>query len=335
MMIIFFKKRPFPVRTMIEERLSKRLLPRHPLQQTLAFEISKGKAGYKGEKNVDYYLDFLPGDKFRIIPDLRLQRKKYFYQIDSLLICQYFLLPLEIKNVRGILRFDRNLDQLIQVYKGEKKRITNPIHQAKRHRTQLRQWLTLHQFPLIPIEYFFVNSNDETIIEIPDDLTEVVKKICNSEVLLEKIYKLEREYVEPKLTNKELNKLTKQLLKEDTPLEFNVKKYYSYNELDLIKGVFCPACSTTIMDWKNRAWECPDCHLRSHTAHIDALLDHHYLISPFITNLQCREFLRLESSDTVRHHLITLGLEKQGSNRNRTYNLASLINQYNKFGLHR
>ncbi|WP_243357417.1 nuclease-related domain-containing protein [Bacillus litorisediminis] len=318
------KYRTVPEQLVKEIVLSQRISPNHHLQSTLKSSINIGKAGYKGEKEVDYYLELLPHDKFRIFQGLRLPRDDYYFQMDNLLLKSQLILIIEVKNIDGTLFFDQEHNQFYRInrHTKEKQKMKDPFKQVKRHRKQLFQWMAKHGFPTVPIEYLVVNTNEDTLFESNGGQHDTFERIIHSEYLLEKVQQLEQKYRKEFLTEKDLKKMTKQLLKEDSPLTFNVKQYYNFDEADLIKGVRCPQCNAIPMTWQKRAWECMKCKHRSKNAHISSLRDYFLLVSPIITNPKCREFLKCDKTDTIRYLLKSMNLQTTGKKKGFQYILS-------------
>ncbi|MET3697079.1 nuclease-like protein [Bacillus oleivorans] len=318
------KYRVVPDQIIKEIALSRRLPLNHYLQPTLKSSINIGKAGYKGEKEVDYYLELLPNDKFRIFQGIRLPRDSYFFQMDNLILLPEFILIIEVKNIEGTLFFDQEHNQFYRISRltKERQKMNDPFKQVKRHRKQLFQWMAKHGFPLVPIEYLVVNTNEDTLFDSSGNQHDMFEKIIHSEYLLEKVYKLEQKYQKEYLNDKDLRKLSKQLLKADTPLIFDIRQFYKFDDADLIKGVRCPQCNTVPMTWYKRAWQCDKCKHRSKDAHKPALHDFFLLISPATTNLKCREFLKCDSTDTIRYLLKSMNFKTKGIKKGMQYTLS-------------
>ncbi|WP_053433748.1 nuclease-related domain-containing protein [Sporosarcina globispora] len=110
-------------------------------------DLSKRKAGLRGEEAVDYFLKELTG--FMILKDIRLSNGNGdFYQIDMLLLCSNFILILEIKNISGTIYFDPTFNQLIQTKQENERGFPDPLIQARRQQKELSKWLSVK----VPIE---------------------------------------------------------------------------------------------------------------------------------------------------------------------------------------
>ncbi|WP_408006688.1 nuclease-related domain-containing protein [Pseudalkalibacillus sp. A8] len=85
----------------------------HPSLQYIVENLMKSKAGYKGEKMLEYYLRRIPHNDYYIFHDLRLPSKMDYFQIDILLVSLKMIILIEIKNISGTLFFDGNFNQMI------------------------------------------------------------------------------------------------------------------------------------------------------------------------------------------------------------------------------
>lgn len=86
------KERKIPLRLRQVEALYNRLPKNHIKRSEIETERAIRRAGFRGEKNLDYHLSFLstPND-YTIFKDIRMEEHKTF-QIDILLISPYFSL---------------------------------------------------------------------------------------------------------------------------------------------------------------------------------------------------------------------------------------------------
>ena len=157
------KKRVVPLKIRQLEALLRRLPPNHPKIPLIEQDLIKRRAGYRGEKNVDYHLSFLP-DEYLIFHGLRLVHQHPF-QIDTLILAPSFITAAEIKNISGTLFFEKHSQQVIrQSSKGEDG-FSNPLLQVQRHKVQLQGWMEKMKLPELPIELLVIISSNSTIIK--------------------------------------------------------------------------------------------------------------------------------------------------------------------------
>jgi hypothetical protein len=317
---LLIKERKIPLVILILEALCRRLPKNYPNYQEIKEELGRRRAGYQGEMAFDYYLRFLPKDKYFILHDLNLPDGDYNCQIDTLLITPEYALIIEVKNMAGKLIFDTENEQFIQINNEKEKGYTYPIAQAERHQEYVRNLLAAHKFPPIPIEYIVVISNKNSTYVITGKNAHKVKPhVCKADVFLNKIRFFENQFTNPLLDAKDLRKLCRLLMKITTVPSNYILRKYGINKLDLFTGVFCPYCNIFPIERKHSKWFCPTCTIYSKDAHINTLMDYFLLIDTKITNEQFRNFCHITSSHISKRLLLSANLISSGINKGRTY----------------
>ena len=214
---MIIKERTKPLIMLILEALLRRLPSSHQKYQQILDELGRRQAGYLGEKSLDYYYLDLPQHKYMILHDLNLPDGDYNCQIDTLLLTPEYALAIDVKNMAGKLLFDTDNEQFIQSNNGIEKGYPYPIAQGERHQKYLQKLLAANHFPPVPVEYLVVISNSYTTYAVTGKNAHKVKpRICKSDVFLNKISLLEKQYSKPLLTAKELRKLCRLLVKMNT-----------------------------------------------------------------------------------------------------------------------
>jgi hypothetical protein len=305
-------KRPIPLRLQQNIAVQSRLSPNHQLRPVLEKDAAKRWAGYLGERDVDYYLEFLEEDKYIILKDLRLINRHGF-QIDTLLLTPRMIVILEIKNISGTVFFHKQSNQMFRITKDMKEGFSNPIFQAKMHRFQLQNWMKQRKSPLMPIEYLVVFSNPSTMIETDRGNEQIFQNVLHANFLLEKISELESKYPDTALTKKTLQKLNQLLIAGHSPYLIDILTKYGILLSDIKPGVRCPECNFIPMMRISANWHCPNCKVISKSAHIHAVYDYLLLNNPAITNQQARDFLQISSRRVARAALSHLPLIGSGS----------------------
>ncbi|WP_051291506.1 nuclease-related domain-containing protein [Fictibacillus gelatini] len=211
--------------------------------------------------------------------------------------------------------------QLIRITKECEESFPDPILQVKHQQHQFVNWLKDFKFPLVPVEGIVVLSNPNSIIKTTANWPEYFTTIIKSQTLLPKIETFKNQHNEEQLSNKELRKLEKLLIKHHTPLNLDVLSQYEILSSELLQGVSCPNCSALPMKRAYGTWICSICSFSSKDAHLAALQDYCLLIRSTITNQQFREFLKLPSSSIARKLLTSLNFPYDGAKKGRVYNL--------------
>ncbi|WP_212933514.1 nuclease-related domain-containing protein [Robertmurraya siralis] len=161
---MYVKELSKPVKISVLEVLLKRLVDNHPKQSEIERDLTLLLAGYKGEKAVSYYLDFLPEKNYYIFHSLRLPSNGHYFQMDYLLLTTRFALILECKNFFGTLFFDQSFHQLIRTVNDKEEGFQDPLSQVKWHQHQLQNLFHTWRCPL-PIEYFVVIGNLQLLLK--------------------------------------------------------------------------------------------------------------------------------------------------------------------------
>lgn len=318
---MIIKKRTIPLVILILEALSRRLPQNHPKYQQILEELGRRQAGYQGEVSLDYYLRFLPIEKYMILHDLNLPDGDYNCQIDTLLLTSEFSLIVDVKNMAGKLIFDTENGQFTQINNEKEKGYPDPIAQAERHQEYIKKLLAEHKFPAVPVDYLVVMSNGYSSYTVTGKNAYKVKpRVCKADVFINKIKFFENIYSEPILNTKDLRKLGRLLVKMNKiPTNYILNKYGIKKE-DIITGVFGPNCNQHApLIRKKQKWYCPSCDTFSKDAHINALKDYFLLIDSKITNKQFREFVHLKSHDAAKRLLLAANLNYSGSKKVRVY----------------
>ncbi|WP_335465220.1 nuclease-related domain-containing protein [Neobacillus drentensis] len=316
---MFAKECTLPILVQKHEALDTRIIPNHPIRPTLINEYKSRLAGYKGEKSLDFYLSMLPEEKYLIFHSLRIPLGNYYFQIDILLLTTTFGLVLEVKNRIGEYHFKKYLNQTTIQTHGKEERIKNPVLQAKLQALKLSKWLKKNHYDDYPIYYLFVNSNEKALIKAEQGNESILRFICNSEGLVEKINQIANMNQKEKLNEKELRKLKRLLLASHTPDNTDILEHFHLSQDDVLTGVHCPMCRCLAMSCKNGTWVCPHCKYKSKTAHIEAINHYFLLYKRTITNKELRHFLQIDSPKTANRILRQLGLAYSGTYKDRKY----------------
>jgi ribosomal protein S27AE len=319
-MLLIKKERKIPLILQKYEALLRRLPAAHPKRELIEKELAKRRAGYEGEKSIDYYLNEISKDRYFIFHDLRLPIGDSFVQVDTVLLSASYLLILEVKNIKGTLYFDPYI-QLLRVIDSEEEAFPDPILQTERQQKKLISWLTSYQLPMLPIEFLIVISDPSTILKTAPPHKRIPPMVIRAAHLPHKIEAFEKMYREEKITRKEMNKISRLFLKQHTPLNSDVLSAFHLSKDDILTGVHCPNCYTLpILKHPHRnRWTCPKCHTIHPDAHIAALRDYALLLGTTITNRECRRFLHLTSVPSAAKLLAAINLEYTGTFRDRKY----------------
>ncbi|GAA0345050.1 nuclease-related domain-containing protein [Bacillus carboniphilus] len=312
---MFLKPREIPIQLQKEDALL-RLLPKsHPKYDDIKKSTQKGWAGYRGEKELDYQLSFLPANQYYIIPHIRIPIDSQFFQIDTLILCSNFALLIESKNIYGTLHFDYASQQVTRTYKDQTEGFSNPIQQVKRQKFQFQRWLNTHFKKIIPCHHLVSIGFPKTIVKAPNS---VYQHVLHAEHIPEKIAALHKLDSSQNLTTYMIKKISNLLIEHNTPLEFDVIEYYKIQKNELLTGILCPQCARYHLRRAHSFWECPSCDFKSHEIHVPKINDFLTIFGQ-ISIQECHSLMGLSSRHTARRILQSMNLTMINKGRSTIY----------------
>lgn len=316
------KKRQIPSLILKLETLLKRTSIMDPKRKLLEEELSKRYAGYRGEQVMDYYLEHLPNEEGRLIfQDLRLPiSEKAYFQIDNLLIAPSYFLIFEGKNITGNLFFER--EQLLRTLDEKVDSYPDPILQVENQQYFLKILLGKKGVPFLPSDSFVVVTNSKSIIKPNPHYSKATQKIIRPPGIRSEIEKMAIKHQKMILDKKELERLSKVLLKLHVEEDQDILNMYQMSEKELMKGLFCEECIGFSIVRNNRTWMCSICLKIDNQALIKGLMDYRLLFGTQITNSKFRRFFGIESSHMASKMLRSLNLPSDGSYKQRSYKLS-------------
>ena len=315
------KERLYPLSALKLEALLRRLPATHEKRQIIERDLAKILAGYRGEQSLDYHLNFLDDANHLIFHDIRLPLKEHFFQMDTLILTSRFAFILEVKNLFGSITFDPDFNQLIRMYLDSEEVFPDPVTQVNNQKFKLTQWLKNHGYT-IPIYTKVVISNPQTIMKSNTNNQHYLKQITRSANIVSAIMKTTDQQSPPILTDKDLKKITRLLLKDHTELYRNDLKRYNLTEAELTPGLYCPNCQHIPLIKKRYKWYCSNCSYADKHAIIHSLFDYYLLLGPTITNSQFRRFFDIISPSASTKILSSLNLSRSGTTKGVVYHLC-------------
>lgn len=285
-------------------------------RKELTDEYMRINAGDIGEKFIMETLEKLqlPYD-FYIFHNLSLHIESKI-QIDILIITKYYIIILEVKNIKGAIEFSQNPKQLIRTLpNGEIHVFNSPEPQLEEYTYQIKRFFLNYGID-IPVYGAIVFPFTSSFIRHPAEKTIILRK--NELKPFLRNMPTRKEY----LNNKEIEFFCNYFLKEH--LEFTpyplIEKYKIQRE-SVKNGVICPSCGTLGMKRFAFYWFCQNCGHKSTLAHENAIYDYLKIINNTITNRECRKFLEVNNIDQVNKMLRKMPLNKIGNYRNTKYTL--------------
>lgn len=304
------------------EALLRRIHPNHPSRSKIEDELRFRRSGYHGELQLDYFMAQLPRHGHYILQDLRLPlSNNTFFQIDSLLLSRFYFTNYEAKNHSGTLIFEEQ--QMLQTYEGSTESYPNPIIQAENQQYHLENLIRKHLNITLPSTSFVVVTNPSSIIKFDSQYEHIAnKKVIRPAAIRQKSELFWKNHQEPLLSNADLQKICRILLKLDTPLKVDILKEFHIKKSDIYLGIICANCKCAPMIRAIGTWKCQNCGLSDKMAHAQALIDYFLLFGDTITNRQFRYFLQSDSISVAAKLLASLDLPFKGTFKDRKYYLS-------------
>ncbi|WP_214907850.1 nuclease-related domain-containing protein [Bacillus sp. ISL-55] len=312
------KKRSMPKEVKVYEAIVRRLPLNHPRKAEFENKLSRKRAGFKGEKELDYHISQIDHSKLTILHDLRIPFNDTHFQIDSLLISNSLIIPIDSKYYAGTLEFYPEFNQMIQYLNDNEKVYPDPVLQTKIQARQLKAFLISHQYSPPPLEPFVAITHSQAIIKNPTQSKEISQRVFKSPGIFYKINPYLERYQKEIISDQEAKKIVKLLLKKHKPYIPDLKTL-NISHVDIQKGVECPSCNTIGMEKFHSLWGCKRCGHTSKDAHVAALKDYFLINGQTITNGQFRDFLGISSIHQARRMLSQLDLNISGEKKGRVY----------------
>ncbi|UTE77946.1 nuclease-related domain-containing protein [Rossellomorea sp. KS-H15a] len=318
---MFCKELTIPLILEKTEALSGRIVQHHLKVPLLEKDLRKRRAGYKGESTVYYHLTFLKDKRYKIFYNVRLPIFSNHFQMDFLILTPSYILIIEVKNISGLVTIDPFIKQLTRTHKGVTEGFTDPVSQVQRYKLLLQKWFSTHKLKHPPIKHLVVFSNPSTTLNYtvspaPDD---PYKQIIHAQNIIDKIMDLNEKHPTSTVTEKELLKMKRVIIKKHEESEIDILKAYSLTKNDILTGIRCENCQHLPMIRVSASWSCPKCRHSSKTAHITAIHEYFLLLNNHLTNSELRKFLHLNSRNTAYKMLKSLQYKTQGETKSVIY----------------
>lgn len=276
------------------------------------------KAGHDGELKIDRILENIPFPKLHsIIPDFHTQSKfGNYFQFDTLVITNRYILHLEIKNIRGEIEFQENPAHIIRTFEGVQEKLACPIHQLTRNKRAIENILTNIESRL-PIYSAIVFSHPNAKIASFPQSTKILYK-NQVDFYIEKLNDL------PELCDREQ---FQKVVRSFNALNKNFKELplcnrYSFDPNKLIKGIFCLECEQQLQTMKNdRMFSCTVCQKVGLSILNDTIISMFRIVGSQLKRKEIQEFLGYGCRDTILRALTKLNCTKSGSGKSTYYSL--------------
>lgn len=196
--------------------------------------------GFMGELWVKLELKSLPKEEYIILNNIMLSGENGTTQIDHLVVSQYGIFVIEMKNYYGLVLGNEYSDKWIQYIGKSKRQFQNPIRQNYGHTEALKNILNLNDNYFIPIVCF----SNQTKLNV-----KVYKSLV---VQLEDLVSLIKEYKSTVIIS-DINNISNAILKSSIK-NWHIKKKHVSSIKNRIKennkavdNMICPRCGAKLI----------------------------------------------------------------------------------------
>ena len=141
--------------------------------------------GFMGEFWVKQELKKLPMDKYIVLNDIMVKQNNSTHQIDHLIISQFGIFVIEMKNYYGLILGEEHKDKWIQYLGKKKSYFLNPIHQNYGHVKTLEKLLNLPNVLLYVslffavVLFYFVDIKANTLVSTDAEILSDIPVVVN------------------------------------------------------------------------------------------------------------------------------------------------------------
>ena len=280
-------------------------------QQLLSME-----AGYRGECKLDRMLEMLPFPTLHhVFANYHTKSKVGFhYQVDTLVITSRYVLVIEVKNIRGELRFESNPDRLLRTFEEQTEELRCPLSQTERNADFLKKQVhkIAPNLPVIPIIVF----------------THATCRIHTTQHRIQLLYRRQLETFVERL-NQKPSLLDKKQFQQLSRLFTSTDKNFLPESLlsrsgmhpDVLrKGIFCSVCRGDLLLTKTY-YTCANCGSIDTSALKRSITRLFGIVGPHLSVRLLKNHLKLEKKNRVIRVLKTLPVSRSGNGRASYYTL--------------
>ncbi|QKS72638.1 NERD domain-containing protein [Paenalkalicoccus suaedae] len=312
-MIIKHRKTPafFPQ----YESLLRRLQTNHPMYQRIEEQFSQYKAGFAGEKSVDYPLSFLSASTYHIFHQVRLHSQDHYFEVDTLLLCQQFALVLEIKNYKGALRFDVDRAVLHKTTPEKEEVFDCPILQAERQAIRFKLWLAEQSVTNLPVYHHVLLAHKESTV-LNDESLPHVSRVEHATRVVDQIH---AHTPNDAITTAVMKRIGRSILQRSVPKHEYVLQKFMIRADELIHGVHCTSCNSFAVLRVSGKWTCMDCSFASKQMHLATIADFKNLFGMHFATRALKQWMGIESTQLALRLVGRLAIKSSGSTQKARY----------------
>lgn len=284
----------------------------------LSQQLASMEAGHNGECKIDRKLETIPlPNLHHIIPNFSTRSKLgSFYQMDTIILTNRYILLLEIKNIRGEIEFQTNPNQLKRTFEGKIDYLTCPLTQTERNFTALKR-IVHHAHPKIPVYTAIVFAHASSrITSFQKNFSILYRK--QLDIHIEKLNTLSE--VLDKKDFQHLVRIMKHADKNHLPESLTNR--YNINTQILKKGIFCSACGSST-SFQHIHYQCTTCGEIDDSALKRSVESLFVILGPQLKVKTLKYYLNLSAKDRIIRILRKMNVERTGTTNSSIYTMKS------------
>ncbi|WP_027964726.1 nuclease-related domain-containing protein [Halalkalibacillus halophilus] len=295
--------------------LLRRLSTQNPHHYELTNKLRRELAGHYGESTLGYYLKLGNHDDVPTLYGLRLRGRHNYFQIDTLMLFQNFILLIEVKHIKGLITLGNQKGKMVRFHKERTETFDHPLLQAKIQSNHLKEWLLPQNLHQLPIHCLSVFTNPHSILQLENPNEDILVNIQ----IPSRIEELKELYPKSHMDQSILIKAAKELKSAHTPRHIPFIEKLGIPQEHLVKGVYCRQCLDGITRREKGTWICGKCGHHDKSAHLTALQEYRILYGERLTMGEAKKFLNINSRSTLYHLFKKIDFTFQGTKRGRVY----------------
>lgn len=285
--------------------------PSYPLLLSMKTNQSAGRHGE--EKVLSSLREALHLQSATVLHDFHMRiPNAYAIQIDFIIFTKSYILLLEVKNIKGSIRFQQSPAQLVRILDGATQAMDCPFTQMTRNVMQFKK--LLGNQPL-PVYSAIVWANRSAVIEqLSFDVPHPLMFLKQLPDYISKLPTDEAEGIS-------LQRLVKRVQSKATPfIHTNLCERYGVLPQELMRGYICLSCHEKLC-LHVKTWICPSCKTQGKVylmANIMGLFD---LLGDKLTNEEIRLTIEEVSKRQMKELVNNGKLMVLGAKKNRRYQI--------------
>lgn len=281
----------------------------HVDQQQYLDEVMKRQLiGNEGESQLKWFWQDLglsePHLLFFNFETMKFDRFKY--QMDSIFVCERFIMILECKHIAGDIYYDEKTHQLWREYNGQRLVLTDPFSQVMRHEDWMAQFLIEQNISLPIFTAIVITTHSSSLHNMPKQFS--IFKLPGLRIKLQQLLQT----CPKKINTNLLQYLHQKLIEQYKPQKWE----HPFKSIALKHGALCK-CGN-VMRYSHGKFIC-SCGNVSKEPLLQGLHDYRLLIDEWISNRQFREFFNIDNEDVVNKIFKRLGFKEEGKTKSRKY----------------